>query len=190
MKKNFYEKALIYFLPIVLIGYFYCLYVSIFLLIKGFLLNDSFKICLGAAYFLVLISVFKRLVFDSVLNKLDYLIVSENYIERHCLFKKKQKILFDDPECVIGVDVIPHHPRYFTREETRAWIYVSTDEYPEEKRGQIETVKNTRRFIKFPYSRKLAEAILESAPEQKCEELKAFYNKAISEEHIKPYRIE
>ena len=36
----------------------------------------------------------------------------------------------------------------------------------------------------------LAEAILESAPEQKCEELKAFYNKAISEEHIKPYRIE
>ena len=190
MKKNFYEKALIYLLPILLIGYFYSLYASIFVLVKGILQNDIFEICLGAAYFLVLILVFKRLVFDAVLNRLDYLIVSENYIERHCLFRKKQRIYYDNPDCKIGVDIIPPHPRRAPKDEDRAWIYVSTDEYPEEKRGQIETVKNTRRFIKFPYSRKLAEAILESAPEQKCEELKAFYNKAISEEHIKPYRIE
>ena len=188
MKKNFYEKIQRYvpFVMIIIFVYMALEYSAGVLL--ALIDNDMKQVALRLV--IVAVSVIGIPVLSKdILPYMDYLTVGENYIERHCLFKKKQKILFDDPECVIGVDVIPHHPRYFTREETRAWIYISTEDYPEDKRGQIVKVKNTQKFIKFPYSRKLAEAILESAQEQKCEELKAFYKKALSEEHIKPYRI-
>lgn len=61
------------------------------------------------------------------------------------------------------------------RGDETSFIYFSDTPYPEKYKNKISILKSKKGFIKFFYSDKLAIAVMEGFPEEKCYPVKAFY---------------
>ena len=63
------------------------------------------------------------------------------------------------------------------RGDEDAFVYLSTSPFPDEYRGKVTLLKNKKGFIKFTYSDKLAEALIDILPAEKDNLIRAFYGK-------------
>lgn len=63
------------------------------------------------------------------------------------------------------------------RGDEDAFVYLSDNPYPDEYRGKVTLLKNKKGFIKFTYSDKLAEALIDILPAEKDNLIRAFYAK-------------
>ncbi len=68
------------------------------------------------------------------------------------------------------------------RGDEDAFIYLSTSPFPDEYRGKVTLLKNKTGFIKFTYSDKLAEALIDILPADKDNLIRAFYGKMKSQD--------
>lgn len=106
----------------------------------------------------------------------DWLLLTEESITWHCFLKKRVQITYDDCQ-YIGVETFDKKAYgHNARGDLNAMVYISLDPYPEELSGYIYRLHCNERFIKFPYTDKLAETLLEVAPQEKTHLLRAFYN--------------
>lgn len=106
----------------------------------------------------------------------DWLLLTEESVTWHCFLKKRVQITYDDCQYV-GVETFDKESFGMSlRGDRFAMIYISLDLYPEEMCGRINRLHCNERFIKFPYTDKLAETLLEVAPREKTHLLRAFYN--------------
>ena len=106
----------------------------------------------------------------------DWLLLTEESVTWRCLLKKSVQITYDDCQ-YIGVETFNKESFGVSlRGDRFAMIYISLDLYPEEMSGHINRLHCNERFIKFPYTDKLAETLLEVAPQEKTHLLRAFYN--------------
>lgn len=62
------------------------------------------------------------------------------------------------------------------RGDETSFVYFSSTPYPEKYKNKISLLKSKKGFIKFSYSDKLAIAVMEGFPEDKCYLVKAFYS--------------
>ena len=83
-------------------------------------------------------------------------------------------------DCIeIGVETfdneLKHRPVY--RGDENAMIYFTTEPLPEKYKGHINHARCNAQLIKFPYSDKLTEALLEVLPPEHKANLDSFYHR-------------
>ena len=70
------------------------------------------------------------------------------------------------------------------RGDEDAFVYLSTTPFPDEYRGKVTLLKNKTGFIKFTYSDKLAETLIDLLPNDKDNLIRAFYGKMKSQDML------
>ena len=70
------------------------------------------------------------------------------------------------------------------RGDEDAFVYLSTSPFPKEYRGKVTLLKNKKGFIKFTYSDKLAELLINLLPAEKDNLIRAFYGKMKSQDML------
>lgn len=70
------------------------------------------------------------------------------------------------------------------RGDEDAFVYLSDNPYPDEYRGKVTLLKNKKGFIKFTYSDKLAETLIDVLPAEKDNLIRAFYAKMKSQDML------
>ena len=107
--------------------------------------------------------------------RVDYFILTKDYAEWHGLFRRKKRLYYRDCP-FIDVETFDKEAQCsIIRGDECAMIYLSTEPYPKDKRGRINHVYCSDTFIKFRYTDKLAEALLEVLPEGQGRMNQAFY---------------
>ena len=71
------------------------------------------------------------------------------------------------------------------RGDEDAFVYLSTTPFPDDYRGKVTLLKNKKGFIKFTYSDKLAEALIDILPADKDNLIRAFYGKMKSQDMLR-----
>lgn len=107
--------------------------------------------------------------------RMDYLVVTGDYVEWHGIFRRKKRLCYRDCPFVDIETFNKEAQCDIVRGDECAMIYLSTEPYPEDMRGRINHVYCSDTFIKFRYTDKLAEALLEVLPEDKARMIRAFY---------------
>ena len=106
------------------------------------------------------------------------LLVYEDKVVYKCPFRRKRMLKIKD--CVyMGVENYEKLNRGMpiVRGDEISFIYFSNKPYPKEFSGKITALKNSKDFIKFSYTDKLAEAVIEVFPFEQCYLVKSFYGK-------------
>lgn len=176
MKKRFFESHIAYVGMLLFIGSILC-YCWLIKLSLNVIAEESAVYLYIFVLFLcssIVLSVW-WIVFR-LWERQDWLLLTEESVTWRCLLKKSVQITYDDCQ-YIGVETFNKESFGVSlRGDRFAMIYISLDLYPEEMSGHINRLHCNERFIKFPYTDKLAETLLEVVPQEKTHLLRAFYN--------------
>ena len=132
--------------------------------------------CVPSGIFLFVASLW--MLFSYMGDRLDILCVTPRYVRWRCLLRRTRILNFSD--CIeIGVETfyneLKHRPIY--RGDENAMIYFTTEPLPEKYKGHINHARCNAQLIKFPYSDKLTEALLEVLPPERKANLDSFYHR-------------
>ncbi len=122
-------------------------------------------------------------IFDRAFGRL---IVYEDKVVYKCFLRKSITMKIEDI-AYAGVDDF-HRLREGIlkfRGDEYSFIYLSKDPYPDEYRGKIILMKNKKGFIRFSYTDKLAEALIDILPAEKDNLIRAFYGKMKTQDIIR-----
>ena len=111
-------------------------------------------------------------------DRLDVLCVTPRYVRWRCLLRRTRTLNYSD--CIeISVETYDKekHHRPIYRGDENAMIYFTTEPLPEKYKGHINHARCNAQLIKFPYSDKLAEALLEVLPPEHKANLDSFYHR-------------
>ena len=73
------------------------------------------------------------------------------------------------------------------RGDEDSFVYLSASPFPDEYRGKVTLLKNKKGFIKFTYSDKLAEALIDILPTDKDNLIRAFHGKMKAQDMLNKY---
>lgn len=178
MERKFFFEPLIMYIGGILIFHvgYYCMFPwLIWLTVESYLQSNEVRY-IFAGLFLFLVFISSIWVNRTVVRpRIDYFVVAEDYAEWHGLFRRKKRLYYRDCPFVDIETFNKEAQCDIVRGDECAMIYLSTEPYPEDKRGRINHVYCSDTFIKFRYTDKLAEALLEVLPEDKATMIRAFY---------------
>ena len=120
---------------------------------------------------------FLWLFFKLAWQRLDWFVVTDTYAEWHGFLRRKRRLYYDDCRYMDVETFNKEARRPIIRGDECAMIYLSMDPFPEKLRGRINHLRCTSRIIRFPYSDKLALALIEAAPEKKTNMIQSFYGR-------------
>ena len=109
-------------------------------------------------------------------RSLAWLTIKEDTIAWHCPFYRPVKMNID--ECIhIGINDMNDHRGGLPilRGDEYAFIYISTTPLPDKYHHKMDTAKCKKGFIRIPYSDKLAKALVEWLPDERGNQVRAFY---------------
>lgn len=178
MKKRFYEPIFFYiecavFFPAIFYGLGILAPKELVELAEADGTPIFYAYALCGALTLAFIWLFVKLVWP----RLDWFVVTDTYAEWHGFLRRKRRLYYDDCRYMDVETFNKEAQRPIIRGDECAMIYLSMDPFPEKLRGRINHLRCTNRIIRFPYSDKLALALIEAAPKEKTHMIQSFYGR-------------
>ena len=140
----------------------------------------------GVAVYWFLGFIMSPFIFDRAFGRL---LVYEDRVVYKCFLRKSITIKIEEV-AYAGVDDF-HRLRegiLKIRGDEYSFIYLSKNPYPDEYIGKIILLKNKKGFIKFSYSDKLAQALIDILPAEKDNLIRAFYGKMKSQDMLNKHK--